>query len=399
MYCFCQWLITVVVVHITSFEDAGYLSLAMTTSSSFSAIALFNMRNYQISDVKGEYSCDVYVGSRITTCLIAFACCSIASWGGNSTYQWLCIEAFMLVRIAEALIDVLHGENQKFERYDYIGKSYIIRGLLTLFSFAFGLLLTKNLMLTLFVMAGCNLLAAIFYDWGRTSKLEAIQPVIWSPQVSELLKKCFPIVLFAFLLSLENLIPKNLLQQIFGTEQLGIYSTIASPTLIVQVFASVAFNPLIPRLSSAYYANNYDRFLNMLRKTYVALLVLCVVATGGAVAVGRIGLRILFGRKILEYYSLFMPIVWVTILTAIIWVVSAIVIAIRQIKWLLIGIGIDFLICIGLARPFIEMFGSNGVSIVQIVSYSVYIIFLIGVCEITLVKKRRSCYRHTTDRI
>ena len=45
-YCVCQWLITVLVVWLDSYSAAGNLSLAMTTSSSFSAISLFSMRNY-----------------------------------------------------------------------------------------------------------------------------------------------------------------------------------------------------------------------------------------------------------------------------------------------------------------------------------------------------------------
>ena len=78
-YSACQWLITVLVVHLSSYESAGYLSLAMTTSSSFSAISLYSMRNFQVSDVKGEYNCNEYVGSRIDTCILGFVCCAIVS--------------------------------------------------------------------------------------------------------------------------------------------------------------------------------------------------------------------------------------------------------------------------------------------------------------------------------
>ncbi len=390
MYSACQWLITILVVHISSYEAAGYLSLAMTTSSSFSAISLFSMRNFQVSDVKGEYSRHVYVGSRITTCIIAFLTCAISSIFGNSIYQMLCIDAFMLVRVAEAMVDVLHGENQKFDRYDYIGKSYIIRGILTILSFVTGLLLTDNLMITLFLMAVCNLAVAFLYDWVHTNGLEIIKPIVWSDEVRELLKRCIPIVIFSFLLSLENLIPKNVLKDVMGTEQLGIYSTIASPTLVVQVFASVAFNPFLPAFSTVYLEKDYERFLKMLRKVYVALLGLCLIVTIGALLLGKIGLTILLGEKILKYYSLFMPIVWVTILTAIIWIISALIIAIRQIKWLLVGMIADFVLCVAIVRPCIEYFGKNGVSVVQLIVYSLYIIFMICVCEITLFMDKKS---------
>lgn len=388
-YSICQWIITILVVYISTYEDAGYLSLAMTTSSSFSTIALFSMRNYQVSDVKGEYSQNEYVGSRITTCILAFVCCAIGAFFGNSLYQVLCIVSFMLVRIVEAFVDVLHGENQKFNKYDYIGKSYLLRGVLTAVSFSIGLFVTKDILITLFIMAICNLLVALLFDWRLTSKLETIKPVLFSKLVKELLIKCLPLVIFTFLLSLENLIPKNVLQQLLGTEQLGIYSTMASPTLIVQVFASVVFSPLLPEFSKVYYAEKFDEFRNKLRKVFFGLLIMAAGVTVLAMIFGRLGLRLLFGQSILEHYYMFMPIVWVTILTAFIWIISSLVIVIRRIKLLLIGMLIDFGICVAIVNPCILAFGKNGVSIVQIIVYALFVAYMVILCEVALSKDKR----------
>ena len=388
-YSACQWLITFLVVHIATYNEAGYLSLAMTTSSSFSAISLFSMRNFQVSDVRGEYNQHEYVGSRITTCLVALVACVIASFFGNSLYQALCIDAFMIIRVAEALSDVLHGENQKFGRYDYIGKSFILRGILTVGIFSTCLILTDNLLLTLLVMALCNLAASLFYDYRKTAALEEIHPVLFSDRIKKLLIVCAPIVVFAFLLSLENLFPKSILQQVEGTEQLGIYSTIATPTLVVQVFAAVAFNPFLPKFSTVFVNGQYDKFLGLLKKTYLALAGLAVVVTIGAMLLGRWGLALLFGAQILDYYELFMPIVWVTILTAGIWILYAIVVAIRRIKWLLIGMAVDFVACLILTPKMIEVYGKNGVSVVQLIVYSVFILYMIVVCEVAIRRDKK----------
>lgn len=381
-YCVCQWLITILVVWLDSYESAGNLSLAMTTSSSFSAIALFSMRNYQVSDVKGEYSQGQYVSSRVITCIAAFISCAVAALiGNNGRYEVLCIMAFMLVRVAEAVVDVMHGINQKYMRYDLIGKSYIIRGIFTIASFSIGLLVTGELLLTLIIMAVLNLLAAFLYDCRKTGKLEEIKLNLFQKKVIQLLKTCLPIVIFTFLLSLENLIPKQMLQQQYGERELGIYSSIASPTLVVQVFASVAFNPFLPKFSEVYYSGDTVKFRSMLHKTYAVLAGMCVVVTVGAAVVGKLGLQILFGKDILQYYNLFMPIVWCTILTAIIWIISAILIALRKIKWLIVGMIIDFGLCLALVSPLVERYNKNGVSIVQLIVMALYILFMIIVCE------------------
>src|SRR5699024_7002313 len=122
-----------------------------------------------------------------------------------------------------------------------------------------------------------------------------------------------------------------------GAEELGIYSSIASPTLVVQVFATVVFNPFLPNLSLLYNSGNIDKFRKVLHKIYLLMFLMCIVVCIGAMIFGRLGLTILFGKDILEYYYLFMPIVWCTILTAIIYVLSAIVVAIRKITALVIG--------------------------------------------------------------
>ena len=375
VYCLCQWLITILVVHIDSYGAAGYLSIAMTTSSSFSAISLFSMRNYQVSDVKGEFSANEYVGSRVLTSIIALITCSISAFVGNGIYQVMCVIAFMLVRVAEAFVDVLHGENQKFDRYDYIGKSYILRGIATISSFSIGLYVSHDLPITLFAMAIINLLIAWFYDWTKTSKLEEIHPVIWNNRVFQLLERCAPLVVFTFLLSLENLIPKYVVKADLGANALGVYSSIAAPTLIIQVCASVIYSPFLPGMSVLYTDGDYKSFGKKIHSLYILLVGFSLVVTLGAIVLGRWGLQLLFGKGILASYELFMPIVWVTIMTAMIWIVSSLLIAIRQIIWLLIGIIVDFFICLVFVQPCVDKYGSNGISVVQIIVYAIFVIY------------------------
>ena len=149
LYTFAQWVLTVLVVRMDSYESAGYLAIAITASSTYLQIALYGMRNFQISDVRGEYQPGEYVCSRFLTCLFAVIACSHISAFSYSGYQYWCVEAFMLIRLAEAFVDVLYGEDQRFDRFDYIGKSYILRGIATIVMFVLGLKLTGDLFIAL----------------------------------------------------------------------------------------------------------------------------------------------------------------------------------------------------------------------------------------------------------
>ena len=167
-----------------------------------------------------------------------------------------------------------------------------------------------------------------------------------------------------------------------------IYSSMASPNLVVQVFASVAFNPFLPAFSLAYQQGDLKRFRSMFHKSLAVLAGMCLVVTLGAVILGRPGLRLLFGPDILEHYGLFLPIVWCTIFTAVIWIISAILIALRKIGFLVAGMAVDFVLCLLLAEPLIERYNKNGVSLVQIIVMGLYILFMIIGCELSARKSR-----------
>lgn len=387
-YCIAQWIITVLVVRLDSFEASGQLSLAMTTSSSFSAISLFSMRNYQISDVDEKYKTMHYVGSRVVTCILSFVLCMIYGvLSGYSMYQMGCVAFFMVVRIAEATVDVLHGIDQKYERYDIIGKSYIARGVVTVLTFVVVLILTHDMLLTLAVMAVGNLIVAVFWDVFSTWKLERLSMVIRDKQVVSLLMTCVPLAVFSFLLCTENLWPKTVLQNLYGEEALGIYASIASPTLVVQVGAQVVFGPLLPSFTRVYNDGEYEKFREMFRKVVLVLVAVVLFVAVAASLVGRWGLKLLYGEVILAYYELFMPIVFSTIGMALIWVLQAIVIGIREIHAMLIGMIVDFSVCYLSCEWFLRNFGWNGASYVQIASLFALAIYLVVVCEVNVYKK------------
>jgi O-antigen/teichoic acid export membrane protein len=390
-YSFCQWLITIVVVYLENYEfgAAGILSLAMTTSSSFSAISLFSMRNYQISDTKGEFLQGQYVSSRIITCAAAFVACIIYAIPGNNLFQILCIVAFMLVRIAESFADVLFGVDQMHDRYGLICLSCTLRGIMTAGSFIVVMRMTHNLVLTLFTMAVLNLLIVVIIDVRMTFKLEKIIIKLKDKSLIKLFKQCLPLVVFTFLLSLVNLMPKQVLNMVQGEDALGVYSSIASPTLVVQVFASVAFAPFIPKLAQLLEQKEYDKFLKIQRFTYIGLAVLAGVVLAGAALLGRPALFLLFKEDILEYYDLFIPIVCCTILLAGVWVIDAIVVTVRRLKILLIGMAVDFVILCLITYPCISIYGQNGTSYAQIIALGMLLPFMAGICEFDIQKRKK----------
>jgi O-antigen/teichoic acid export membrane protein len=388
VYCICQWIITILAVKLDSFGAAGYLSLAMSTSSTFSTIAMFCMRNYQVSDVKGEFKDPEYLGSRTITCAVAMVLCALYAINSTSMYQMLCIDAFMLIRLAESIVDVLHGINQKYDRYDLIGKSYFIRGIATDAAFIAGFVLFKDILIAILLTGIINIVLVFVYDLRQTSKLEKLSVIVKNKHIAVLLKKCTPIVITSFLLSMIPLLPRTAIQTMLGNDILGIYSSIASPTLVVQVFAAYAFNPLIPKISVLFNEKRYDSFLSIFHKIILFFVCFALIVCVCGALLGKWGLGLLYGKTILDSYELFMPLVWCTILTAYIWIMNSIVTAIRKIIPMMIAMSIGFGMSYLFTNMFINWFGANGASYIQILSFAVVLILLICITEITVRRRK-----------
>ena len=119
----------------------------------------------------------------------------------------------------------------------------------------------------------------------------------------------------------------------------------------------------------------------MINYTYLAFAGLAVVVCIGAVLLGRWGLSFLLGKEILEYYSLFMPVVWVTILYSVAFVLSQIMVSFRKMKEILIGMVVAVAVFFAVVTPSMNIWGLNGASVSQMIAFLVFIPYMVFVCE------------------
>ncbi len=135
-YMATQWLITILVVRLGGVEPAGNLSLAMSVNNIFYSIAMFGIRNYQVTDVNEKYRNGTYLFGRILSCTGAMALCLIYCMGVDyDNGQKISIILYGIFKMSEALYDAYAGICQKNWRMDFIGKSWLIRGIITFVAF------------------------------------------------------------------------------------------------------------------------------------------------------------------------------------------------------------------------------------------------------------------------
>lgn len=383
VYYACQWLLTILIVRMSGYFDAGILSVAMSVTASPGIIGLFNMRNFQVSDIRGQFTDKTYIRSRLYTNILSYVVCIVmVILGGYSLEKASVIFAFMVLKINEGLADVYYGIEQKNERLDYTGISLTVRGLGTLVAFISSFLLLRNLFFSIVIVDVFLFIFVYLYDRNITKRWVKKDKIV-NKEVVTLLYMCVPLAVVGFLNNLSVNIPKIFLENYYGSEIMGIYSSVASPTLIVQLAATTIFAPLIPILTRYFQEKDWKSFFGVLKKIGMLVLVLSVVCIIASKLLAHWGLVLLFSESIEPYVYLFVPNIVVAILFAINACLFSICTLIREIKsQYIIGI-VGIVTAIVLSMIIVKNMSMDGVV------YSLIFIFIVQiVLQIAIIARR-----------
>ena len=384
----CQWLTTVLVVRLSTYENAGMLSLAMSVTNIFFGFASFGMRTFQVSDIQNVYADSIYVTSRILTCLVSQLLCMIFVLC-NSRYtssQMICVIIYMIYRVIEAFVDVLYGIEQKKMRMDYIGISSVARGIFTLIGFVVSMILTKNLNIAILSMVLISATIVLFYDIPRSSRLRKYQICFSRNEIMRLLKECFPLMINTVLLISMISIPRYFLEMYDGERLLGIYSSIATPTVIVQTACIWIYTPLVSEFSTNYIYQNKKKYMNLLMKTIAVLSGVFLFLIIGAFIFGDFGLKILFGSEILQYSGMLIQIMFVTMLMSIVHFLNMLLTICRKQTQVALVNGVTLLGIIFLSYNLIPSYHISGVNYTLFIALAIDCISL-GIILAQCVRK------------
>lgn len=392
-YCFCQWLISsLLVVHLSpeeiSVSNSGLLQLAISITNIFFSISCYNIHTYQISDTKDVYSSGDYIGLRFVTSAIAvFLCIGYVIILGYPVPSILCVMLYMLFKLTETFCDVFHAIDQKHYRMDYVGISYCIRGVVSVLAFTASLLATGNVLTSILAMAIATIAVVVLYDMRCTAHFGSIKPLFCKKTIFSLLITCFPAVVASATFTAITTVPRQILESMHGSEALGYYGTIATPIVIVQIMATGIFNPMLTDLSYLYDKGNTRGFLKRIANSLFILLGLTIFTFLGVLFLGRFAVNLVFGAKFVPYTSLMYGIIGCTSLYVVSWLCTSILIIMRKLNVCMAASLLSLLVSAAIAHPMITAFGMNGVSFSVIAAYIIHIVMCCILIHKNLIRK------------
>lgn len=376
-YLGCQWLVTIFVVRLSEgYDAAGLLSLAMAVSGTFGTFANYKMGTYQISDIRHEHTLAEYLGFRCFTLGVAFAACMVYAALTCSPGSLVTIALYYLFKGVGLVIDVLHGTDQQHRRMDYIGVSFIAQGVSMLVAFVVAMLATNDLNVAIVAMMATTLAVLFIHDIPKARQFEPIRVRVSMRKTLFFLRTSLPAVIASLAASAIFTVPKQYLSLAAGDAALGIYGSVSAIALIVQMGAQYLYLPLIDVFPRLYFSGDRAGFVRLFAKTVAGIVAVALVCVVALAVLGEPVLVLLFGPSIAPYVYLLQPVIVSTVLTAFLWFLGDLLIALRDFPANFAGNVIAFVAVIPLTFPCVNAWGMNGVSFATIGACGVGVIVL-----------------------
>lgn len=309
---FSQWLISVILVRFADYETAGIFSLAMSVSNVFYAVENYQMRNFQLSDSTGRYTPAQYRFARWMVILIALFMCGIylifiSDYNVRTASS---IFIYLLYSSVYMISDTLLIPIQKADHLEITGYSNIMRGFFAFFGFMAVFAITKSIILALSAMAVTSLVIVLAYDISKFRHFAKYEPINMKsdfPAAVYVLKTAVWLMLALTFQMAITAIPRSYIDLYMGTEMVGYFSTIFTPTVLITTVVPAIVTSYIPQMAEDIHQGDTKSLLRTVSKPVFVVLAITILAIIGALLVGRFFMRLVFGEQILQYYTMMYP--------------------------------------------------------------------------------------------
>lgn len=299
----------VVLTRVLGLADAGVFTIAYANANLFLTIGKYGMRNFQVSDVNGQFTFYEYFLSRIITVslMIIISVVYVIYVGNKNGYnieKSLVIIWMSLFKVVDAFEDIFHGLYQQKGRLDVAGKAMTLRLGVTIVFFSLGLLILKNLLVVLiFATFITGFLLIVFIRLSYKPFEEVIEKTYSIYNVLEMIKICFPLFLGSFLSFYIGNAPKYAIDSVLNDELQACYGFIAMPVFVIGLLNNFIFNPMIYRMSMLWDRGKKKEFI---KKFFIQIMIIigitsvCIV---GAFLFGIPILSILYNTDLSSFKS------------------------------------------------------------------------------------------------
>ena len=390
-----------IVTRLTSAKVADQFSLANSIGTLWIVIGLFQVRNYQGTDVSQKHSFIGYFQTRLITILAMlvtlYPYLYIVGEGRYSFETILLTFLMILYRMWDAVSDLFQGLFQQRERMDIAGKTMFYRYSTSVVVLFLIILLSKSVIVGLFSLVIWNGLVIIFYE---TSFLKYFETIQWEELFSSNYKKdikdiflaCWPLFVNGFILLYilnepKIIIEKGLNQGVLQTGMQRDFNILFMPVFFMSLIILMV-RPLITQMAILWNREKYAEFSLIVKKLLFYLFIGGIAVTIVAYFIGTPILSLVFGVVLSQYTLPFAILIFAGVLYALAIVFENILTIIRK-QHLLVGLYIILLIITKLVtEPFIYHYHMLGAALSFLIVMTAYLVGIFGIYMVVGRKRK-----------
>jgi O-antigen/teichoic acid export membrane protein len=316
VYAVCQWGAIVALAKLGSPFMIGQFSLGLAVATPVLMFTNLHLRAVQATDARRLTSFGEYLRLRTAMTMSGLAIIVGIAWFGNYERQTaMVIVAVAFAKGIETLSDIHYGLFQLNDRLDQIGRSMMLRGVLSVAALSAGIYLTRNVLWGCIGLALVWLGGLLFFDIPRGRRFA--RPMRKPPargfgQQWNLMRTALPLGIATTMAALNLNMPRYFIHTRLGEKQLGIYSAMAYATVAMILVSDSLGHCAIPRMSRLYSGGRMKEF---------RALLLRLLALGGGLgfaglaAAQLMGVRLLtlvYGREYAAHYKIFLLLILAT---------------------------------------------------------------------------------------
>ena len=251
-------------------EEAGAkFYMAFTTGQMLLTIGYFEIRPFQVTDVRGQYRPSEYFGFRVLSCAAMLVCGLIvgvvyAANGKADAAGFGLIMTMCALKMFDGIADVFEGEFQRNDRIDISGMSMAFRTIAVMAAFSAAAWITKNIYIAsaAAMTAGFIGVVGVGLVWSR--RFEKLSVSFAADKMKSLFVNT--ILLFigsAMCMWLWNG-TKYVVEWTLTDMETLVYGIVFMPTMVINLGSSFVFKPMLTTLARHYENREIKKFAGLM---------------------------------------------------------------------------------------------------------------------------------------
>lgn len=295
-------IMTILVSRSVGEQIGGMFSIGLSIAQIFMTIANFEVRTYQVTDVKNEFSFGDYFTFRILMCVLAYGTSIVyVVINGYSALKVTIILLLCLYKIIEGVTDVFEGEFQKKNRIDISGKSMFFRTFFSVTGLVITLAITKNIKISLVVMNIIAVICLVIINIMPVKFFAKISITSEFKKLGKIFVYCWPLAISTFINTYIINSSKLAIDKTMSDEYQLYYSAVFMPNMVINLFSGIIFKPMQTSMAEAYNNGEMKKFNKVIFKMIGIIVGFTFVCMIGAYLLGIPVLSLLYGVELKPY--------------------------------------------------------------------------------------------------